>query len=37
MIDDILKLRDKENVQNIIQQTVSTEEAQSKIKKFLNS
>ena len=28
---------EKENVQNIIQQTVSTEEAQSKIKKFLNS
>ena len=37
LIDDILKLREKENVQNIIQQTVSTEEAQSKIKKFLNS
>ena len=34
---EILSLRDKENVQNILQQTVSIPEAQSKIKQFLNS
>jgi adenylate kinase family enzyme len=34
---EILSLRNKENVQNIIQQTVSIPEAQSKIKQFLNS
>jgi cytidylate kinase len=34
---EILSLRDKENVQKIIQQTVSIPEAQSKIKQFLNS
>ena len=35
--DEILQLRNKENIQNIIQQTVSKEEAQNKIKTFLNS
>jgi adenylate kinase family enzyme len=34
---EIIALRDKENVQKIIQQTVSIPEAQSKIKQFLNS
>jgi adenylate kinase family enzyme len=33
---EIIALRDKENVQKIIQQTVSIPEAQSKIKQFLN-
>ena len=36
-IEDILQLREKESVTNILQHTVSTQEAQSKIKKFLNS
>ena len=34
---EIIALRDKKNVQDIIQQTVSIPEAQSKIKQFLNS
>jgi len=34
---EIIALRNKENVQDIIQQTVSIPEAQSKIKQFLNS
>ena len=34
---EIIALRDKQNVQDIIQQTVSIPEAQTKIKQFLNS
>jgi len=34
---EIISLRDKQNVQDIIQQTVSIPEAQTKIKQFLNS
>jgi len=34
---EIIALRDEKNVQDIIQQTVSIPEAQSKIKQFLNS
>ena len=34
---EIISLRDKKNVQDILQQTVSIPEAQSKIKQFLNS
>jgi len=34
---EIISLRDKQNVQDILQQTVSIPEAQSKIKQFLNS
>jgi cytidylate kinase len=35
--DEIRQLRSKENVQKILQQTVSKEEAQNKIKQFLRS
>jgi len=34
---EIISLRDEKNVQDILQQTVSIPEAQSKIKQFLNS
>ena len=34
---EIISLRDKQNVQDILQQTVTIPEAQSKIKQFLNS
>lgn len=37
LIEDILKLLDKKSIQDILQQTISIPEAQSKIKQFLKS